>query len=87
MAKALQGGIHSRGCPVLTIGIRRLLQQWRDTAVQGRRKGAHSEEFKSLVEGVLQEHGFALQRSAKLSLDDFLRLLARFNEKGIHFAS
>ena len=54
---------------------------------QARKKGKHSEEFKQLVESILQEHGFASLRSAKLSLDDFLRLLAAFNEKGIHFAS
>ena len=55
--------------------------------LQGRRKGKHTEEFKQLVEGILQQHKFSLLRSAKLSLDDFLRLLACFNEKGIHFAS
>ena len=54
---------------------------------QARRKGKHSEEFKQLVESILQEHGFASLRSAKLSLDDFLRLLAAFNGKGIHFTS
>jgi len=54
---------------------------------QGRKKGKHTEEFKQLVEGVLQQHGFGSLRSAKLSLDDFLRLLAAFNEKGIHFAA
>ena len=54
---------------------------------QARKKGKHNEKFKQLVESILQEHGFASLRSAKLSLDDFLRLLAAFNEKGIHFAS
>ena len=56
-------------------------------AQQARKKGKHSEEFKQLVEGLLHEHEFGSLRSAKLSLDDFLRLLAAFNEKGIHFAS
>ena len=52
-----------------------------------RRKGKHTEEFKQLVERILQQHKFSTLRSAKLSLDDFLRLLACFNESGIHFAS
>lgn len=34
----------------------------------------------------VQEHGFAEKRSAKLSQDDFLQLLAAFNAAGIHFA-
>ena len=55
--------------------------------LQGRKKGKHTEEFKQLVERILREHDFSTLRSAKLSLDDFLRLLACFNEKGIHFAS
>lgn len=54
---------------------------------QARKKGKCSEGFKQLVESILQEHEFASLRSAKLSLDEFLRLLAAFNEKGIHFAS
>jgi 18S rRNA (adenine1779-N6/adenine1780-N6)-dimethyltransferase len=34
----------------------------------------------------LQAHGFADRRSAKLSQDDFLQMLAAFNQAGIHFA-
>jgi 18S rRNA (adenine1779-N6/adenine1780-N6)-dimethyltransferase len=34
----------------------------------------------------LQEIGFEDKRSAKLSQDEFLQLLAAFNRAGIHFA-
>lgn len=34
----------------------------------------------------LQEIGFDDKRSAKLSQDEFLQLLAAFNRAGIHFA-
>ena len=40
-----------------------------------------------LVEGVLSSTGLSEARSAKLDQDDFLRLLAAFNEKGIHFSN
>ena len=30
---------------------------------------------------------FAEQRSAKMDLDDFMTLLARFNEAGVHFSA
>ena len=31
--------------------------------------------------------GGADQRSAKMDIDDFMLLLAKFNERGIHFSS
>jgi len=40
---------------------------------------------RQLVDQVLEATGFAEQRSSKLDLDDFMLLLARFNEVGIHF--
>ena len=43
------------------------------------------EEVRSLVAAVLEETGFAEQRSAKMDLDDFLLLLSKFNEKDVHF--
>ena len=36
---------------------------------------------------VLQRHGFLERRAAKMSQDDFLGLLAAFNQAGIHFTS
>jgi 18S rRNA (adenine1779-N6/adenine1780-N6)-dimethyltransferase len=43
-------------------------------------------EMKALVEEVLQKEGFSDQRAARMSINDFLCLLAAFNEKGIHFS-
>lgn len=50
------------------------------------RRGRCSEGFKEMVLKVLEDNGFDLLRSAKLSQDDFLRLLAVFNAAGIHFS-
>ena len=55
---------------------------------QGRRRGGKgkvSPEFKTLVENVLMDAGYAESRSAKLDQDDFLKLLACFNAVGVHF--
>ena len=48
--------------------------------------GASSAVVKQLIEDVLATDGFVDMRSSKMSQDDFLRLLATFNSKGIHFA-
>jgi len=40
---------------------------------------------RGLVDQVLEATSFAEQRAAKMDLDDFMLLLARFNEAGIHF--
>ena len=52
------------------------------------RSGKHkySQEFKSKILALLEESGFADKRSAKLSQDEFMQLLAAFNSRGIHFA-
>ena len=39
-----------------------------------------------IVEEVLATNSFEQMRSSKMSQDDFLLLLATFNEKGVHFA-
>ena len=44
------------------------------------------EGVRRLVEEVLATNGHENMRASKLSQDDFLNLLATFNEKGIHFA-
>jgi len=44
-------------------------------------------EVKATVEGVLALTGFAESRASKMDHDDFMRLLARFNQAGIHFSS
>jgi 18S rRNA (adenine1779-N6/adenine1780-N6)-dimethyltransferase len=48
-------------------------------------KGRVSAEFKALIAGVLARGGFEQMRPAKMTQDDFLRLLATFNAEGIHF--
>lgn len=52
----------------------------------GAATGTSPEVVKQLIEDVLTTDGFAEMRSSKMSQDDFLRLLAVFNSKGIHFA-
>ena len=44
-------------------------------------------EVKRAVAEVLEAAGGADQRSAKMDIDDFMLLLAKFNERGIHFSS
>ena len=50
----------------------------RDEALAGAR---------GVVDRVLEESGYAEQRSAKMDLDDFMRLLAAFNAAGVHFTN
>jgi len=40
-----------------------------------------------LVDRVLEETGFAEQRASKMSQEDFMLLLAKFNEAGLHFST
>ena len=42
--------------------------------------------MKDIIEEVLTEQEFSDKRAAKMDQDDFLRLLAAFNAKGIHFS-
>jgi len=41
---------------------------------------------RALLEEVLATNCFEQMRASKMTQDDFLLLLATFNEKGIHFA-
>ena len=52
------------------------------------RQGKHkySQQFKDKILALLEESGFAEKRSAKLSQDEFMQLLAAFTSRGIHFA-
>lgn len=43
-------------------------------------------DMKALVLQVLTDSGMVEERSSKLAITDFLKLLTAFNEKGIHFA-
>jgi 18S rRNA (adenine1779-N6/adenine1780-N6)-dimethyltransferase len=49
------------------------------------RAGKATAPMKALVERVLTETGFSVKRASKLDVDDFLALLAAFNEAGVHF--
>lgn len=51
-----------------------------------KKKGKASEEFKNKVMKILENGNFAEMRASKMSQDDFLRLLADFNQAGVHFA-
>jgi len=42
--------------------------------------------FKDQVLAILDATGMSEKRAAKMDIDDFLALLAAFNEKGIHFS-
>lgn len=57
-----------------------------DGQAKKRKKGKASDEFKAKVVKILEENGFADKRASKMSQDDFLQLLAHFNESGIHFS-
>ena len=35
---------------------------------------------------ILEKNDFAEKRASKMSQDDFMQLLADFNEQGVHFA-
>tara|TARA_R110002050_G_scaffold104517_1_gene213949 strand:- start:3423 stop:3578 length:156 start_codon:yes stop_codon:yes gene_type:complete len=43
------------------------------------------EDLKKIVMDVLIENDFEKRRSRTMDLDDFLKLLNLFNEKGLHF--
>jgi 18S rRNA (adenine1779-N6/adenine1780-N6)-dimethyltransferase len=51
-----------------------------------KKKGKASEEFKNKVMKILENGNYAEMRASKMSQDDFLQLLADFNQAGIHFA-
>ena len=44
-----------------------------------------NKSIKDIVEGIVDKEPWKGQRASKLSLDDFLQLLAEFNAAGIHF--
>ncbi|EOD14862.1 hypothetical protein EMIHUDRAFT_197460 [Emiliania huxleyi CCMP1516] len=54
--------------------------------LHGTAEGRRLQLIHADVMKVLEETGFAEERTAKLDQDDFLRLLAAFNAVGIHFA-
>ena len=57
-----------------------------DGETKKKKRGKASDEFKAKVVDILEKNDFADKRASKMSQDDFLQLLAHFNESGIHFA-
>ncbi len=51
-----------------------------------KKRGKASDEFKAKVMRILEKNDFADKRASKMSQDDFMQLLADFNEQGVHFA-
>jgi len=58
-----------------------------DDGMEAEATGGPLAEVRATVQGVLEATGFAEGRSSKMDHDDFMLLLARFNEAGIHFSS
>jgi 18S rRNA (adenine1779-N6/adenine1780-N6)-dimethyltransferase len=66
--------------------LQMLEANYRTACAQQQRAVPEDLDMKQLVLGVLAEAGMTEQRSLRLSINDFLRLLTLFNEKGIHFS-
>jgi 18S rRNA (adenine1779-N6/adenine1780-N6)-dimethyltransferase len=50
-----------------------------------KKKDEKKEEFKLFLMEILTKNNFTNQRAIKMNIDDFLKLLNLFNNKGIHF--
>lgn len=67
----------------------KLLEQNRQThlSLQGKASSSKDEDsIQDILEQVTTSERWKGQRASKLGLDDFLELLAEFNQRGIHFA-
>ena len=51
----------------------------------GGKDSAALTEARMVIASVLHKSGYAENRASKMDQDDFLMLLARFNEAGVHF--
>ena len=56
-----------------------------DMDTEGKEGNPELKEFKDKISKVLKESGYEEERTNKLKLDDFLKLLSAFNSAGIHF--
>lgn len=63
-----------------------LEQNYRTAAAVANRAVPDDLDMRVLVQGVLEREDMGDKRAAKLSIADFLKLLAACNEAGIHFA-
>ena len=48
--------------------------------------GEEELSIKDIIESIVDREPWKGQRASKLNLDDFLQLLAEFNQAGIHFS-
>lgn len=54
-------------------------------SLQGEELPEEDVNMKGLVEEVLEELDFKEKRARTMDIDDFMKLLHAFNQKGIHF--
>ncbi|KAG8993687.1 Dimethyladenosine transferase [Tulasnella sp. JGI-2019a] len=59
---------------------------WKTWCAQKEMVTDETVDFKAIVNNILTETGFFDMRPAKMDIDDLLKLLDAFHEKGIHFA-
>jgi 18S rRNA (adenine1779-N6/adenine1780-N6)-dimethyltransferase len=64
----------------------KLLEQNRQTHLSLQGKALDGASISDILEQVTTSERWKGQRASKLGLDDFLELLAEFNQRGIHFA-
>jgi 18S rRNA (adenine1779-N6/adenine1780-N6)-dimethyltransferase len=64
----------------------KLLEQNRQTHLSLQGKALEGASISDILEQVTTSERWKGQRASKLGLDDFLELLAEFNQRGIHFA-
>jgi len=70
-----------------TKSVLKLLEENRQT-VQALKSDVEMSEqsVKDILEEILDREPWLGQRASKMDLDDFLQLLAEFNQAGIHFS-
>ena len=56
-----------------------------DNEKKDKKKDEKKEEFKIFLMEILTQNNYANQRAIKMNIDEFLKLLNIFNNKGIHF--
>ncbi|KAH8918055.1 rRNA adenine dimethylase [Atractiella rhizophila] len=71
---------HVRAC-FQAQGVKELLEaNWQ------KKVEVEEEDASSVIENILTESGYAEQRAAKMDVNDFLKLLHAFHERGFHFS-
>lgn len=73
-----------RAC-LLTKPVLKLLEDNRKTLQSLQGTDSDNRSIQQVLESILEHERWKGQRAAKLSIDDFLQLLAEFNAAGLHF--